>query len=280
LLGTEFLFRGDLERAEPILTEALTAHRRRGDDAEVAILLDQLGILASFQHDLSRAASLLGEALAIQRDLDDEFGIPYSLSSLANQVMLEQGNVIEAATLLSESVKRNNQIGNWTQLAWCFHGLARAAAASGRLEQAARMFGIEATVRTATSAIVPLVEHAAHQRAVSIVRERLTLEAFEAAWSAGEALSREHAVTDALALAAEITTPATATAAPTTDAGLTTRELEVLRLIAAGQTDQQIADTLFVSRRTITTHVSAILGKLGVANRTEAVAYAIRHDLA
>ena len=61
--------------------------------------------------------------------------------------------------------------------------------------------------------------------------------------------------------------------------GLTPREQEVLRLIASGRTDQQIADALFVSRRTVTTHVANVLGKLGVANRTEAAAAAVRLGL-
>ncbi len=55
---------------------------------------------------------------------------------------------------------------------------------------------------------------------------------------------------------------------------LTPRELEVLRRLAAGQTNRQIADALVVTERTAKFHVSAILAKLGAANRTEAVAIA------
>jgi DNA-binding NarL/FixJ family response regulator len=62
--------------------------------------------------------------------------------------------------------------------------------------------------------------------------------------------------------------------------GLTPRELEVLRLMADGLTNQEIADTLFLSRRTVTSHATAILGKLGLTSRTAAVSYAIRHELA
>jgi DNA-binding NarL/FixJ family response regulator len=61
---------------------------------------------------------------------------------------------------------------------------------------------------------------------------------------------------------------------------LSERELQVLRHLTSGRTDQQIADALFISRRTVTTHVGNILGKLGVANRTEAVAQAVRQGLA
>ena len=60
---------------------------------------------------------------------------------------------------------------------------------------------------------------------------------------------------------------------------LTPREGEVLRLIAEGRTDREIADALFVSRRTVTTHVTSILGKLEVSSRSAAVAYSVRHGL-
>ena len=61
--------------------------------------------------------------------------------------------------------------------------------------------------------------------------------------------------------------------------GLTQREVEVLRLIAAGKTDRQIADELFISIRTVGNHVSNILNKTAASNRTEAATYASRHDL-
>ena len=62
-------------------------------------------------------------------------------------------------------------------------------------------------------------------------------------------------------------------------AGLTRRELEVLRLVAAGRSNGQIAETLFISRKTASVHVSNILGKLGVHTRTEAAAAAHRLGL-
>jgi DNA-binding NarL/FixJ family response regulator len=62
--------------------------------------------------------------------------------------------------------------------------------------------------------------------------------------------------------------------------GLSQREAEVLRLIAAGKTDREIAQELFISPRTVSTHVSNILNKINAANRTEAASYATRHGLA
>ncbi|MFL5720354.1 MAG: response regulator transcription factor, partial [Chloroflexota bacterium] len=57
---------------------------------------------------------------------------------------------------------------------------------------------------------------------------------------------------------------------------LTERELEVLRLIAAGWSNQQIADSLFISRKTASVHASHIFDKLGAANRVDAAAIAHR----
>ena len=61
--------------------------------------------------------------------------------------------------------------------------------------------------------------------------------------------------------------------------GLTSREAEVLRLVADGRSNGQIAEALFISRKTASVHVSNILGKLGVASRGEAAAVAHRHGL-
>jgi DNA-binding CsgD family transcriptional regulator len=62
--------------------------------------------------------------------------------------------------------------------------------------------------------------------------------------------------------------------------GLTARELEVLRLVAAGRTNPQIAAELFLSEKTVARHLSNIFGKTNVKSRTEAAAYAFQHQLA
>ena len=67
--------------------------------------------------------------------------------------------------------------------------------------------------------------------------------------------------------------------APEFPYGLTQREVDVVRLVAAGRTDREIADELVISVRTVTTHVGHILNKTGAANRTEAASYAHTHGL-
>ncbi|MFL5660923.1 MAG: response regulator transcription factor, partial [Ktedonobacteraceae bacterium] len=63
-------------------------------------------------------------------------------------------------------------------------------------------------------------------------------------------------------------------------AGLTAREVEVLRLLAAGLTDLQIAEKLILSPRTVHTHISSIYSKLGVTSRSSATRFALEHRLA
>ncbi|MGB7115172.1 MAG: response regulator transcription factor [Anaerolineales bacterium] len=61
---------------------------------------------------------------------------------------------------------------------------------------------------------------------------------------------------------------------------LTVREIEILEQVALGKTNQEIADVLFVSERTVRTHITNILAKLGLSNRTQAALYALREGIA
>jgi DNA-binding CsgD family transcriptional regulator len=93
-----------------------------------------------------------------------------------------------------------------------------------------------------------------------------------------EPLAAKPSLARADAIGARLAAPA---AAPPTayPAGLSAREVEVLRLVAQGLTDGQVAERLFLSPRTVGTHLRAIYNKLGVDNRTAATAFAIEHGL-
>jgi DNA-binding NarL/FixJ family response regulator len=107
------------------------------------------------------------------------------------------------------------------------------------------------------------------------VRSALDEAAFDTAWAEGRAMSFERAIEYALE---ELTTH-DQSRAPSAPAGLTKRELEVLRLVARGMSNQQIATTLVLSEHTVHRHVANVLGKLGVSSRAAAVAEAARLDL-
>ena len=82
-----------------------------------------------------------------------------------------------------------------------------------------------------------------------------------------------------LAPHAAVAAPASGASTPAEQLGLTPREVEVLALVAAGRSNRQIAQALFISPKTASVHVSNILAKLGVAGRVEAAAIAHRLGL-
>ena len=123
-----------------------------------------------------------------------------------------------------------------------------------------------------------------HQRVLAAVRARLDDPAFTVAWEEGRALSLSEATADALAVATEIAAAAVSTtdsarAHAATAAGLTAREHEILRLVVAGKSNPEIGALLFISHRTVATHLRNIYDKLGVSGRAEAITAAIRRDL-
>lgn len=77
----------------------------------------------------------------------------------------------------------------------------------------------------------------------------------------------------------EVDAPGVEMRTPAEEAGLTARELEVLKLVAAGMTNAQVAETLFISKKTVSVHVSHILEKFGVSSRVEAAGVAHRWGL-
>ncbi|MHB8647204.1 MAG: helix-turn-helix transcriptional regulator, partial [Thermomicrobiales bacterium] len=79
------------------------------------------------------------------------------------------------------------------------------------------------------------------------------------------------------ALAARL--PAVQSATPAYPDGLTKREVEVLRLLAGGSTNQEMADALFLSARTIERHITGLYRKIDARGRADATTYALRHHL-
>ena len=117
------------------------------------------------------------------------------------------------------------------------------------------------------------------RRILGEARTALPEPAFAAAWQEGLALSLAEARAEAERIISALTR-ASSRAQPHDPFGLTRRESEVLALLAQGYSDREISERLLLGRRTIQTHVAAIFSKLGVANRTEATAAAIRAGLA
>jgi DNA-binding NarL/FixJ family response regulator len=135
----------------------------------------------------------------------------------------------------------------------------------GPASSAATLLGsIDTLAEVAGAPIAPSVQDNC-DRAAAAARASLGDEQFAALRNDGRLLSLQEIV--AVAAAIPISTGASVSA-------LTLREVEVLRLVAAGQTDREIAEALFVSYRTVNAHVASILAKLGVANRRAAATLA------
>ena len=116
-----------------------------------------------------------------------------------------------------------------------------------------------------------------HERAVATAREALGAEELARAWAARPTISLDAAIAEVAALGRE--TSAAHGDHSTAADGLTPREGEVLRLLARGWSDQEIATALGIGRRTASTHVATIRAKLGAPSRSAAAAIAARDRL-
>ncbi len=150
----------------------------------------------------------------------------------------------------------------------------------GEAAFAARLFGAAAHIRELLGIPVDVALAADYDRGLRVVQTIMGSD-FAPAWTAGWELPLDTVVADACAVppagAPYRLRPESSASAPGT---LTRREREVLRLLVAGQTDREIADALFIGRRTVETHVASLLNKLGLGSRTAAAAYAVRFGLA
>ena len=123
-------------------------------------------------------------------------------------------------------------------------------------------------------------EAAMREPYLAMARSRLDEIAWQAGWEQGRAMSMERAIEYALSAEEPPATGQSPPSAPEHPAGLTSREVEVLGLVAKGLTNAQVAQRLFVSPRTVHRHLNSVYHKLGVSSRTAATRFAIEHGLA
>lgn len=226
--------------------------------------------------DRETAERWLEEALARFRRGGHRYGAAVTLGDLA-VVALRRGEHARAALLRREWL---NQSWDTQGLRFCLERLAEVALACGEMARAARLFGAAEAHRTRLGVALVPRQMAAHERSVAEVRSALGEAVFAAAWAGGRRLSTDEAraeafrVIDAIARATERGTPPRVA-----DHGLTPRELDVLRLVADGNSDREIAAALFIGPGTVRTHLANAFGKLDVGSRTAAVAVARRRGI-
>jgi DNA-binding CsgD family transcriptional regulator len=241
--------------------------------------LHNLAIAAYQEGDLERARSLCEESAAIFRRLGVRGGLTEVLVSLG-AVLRATGEPAAAIAALSEALQGASTVGPRWLVAASLEGLAGVAAEFGQSAHAARLAGAAATLRAAIGVPVRPNWRRDLEQAMTTARATLGDEAFAAAWTAGQELPLDEVVADATALttdqfAASIRPESTSASA----FGLSPREVDVLRLLVAGCSDRDIAERLFISPRTASKHVGAILAKLDVSSRAEAAVQAVRDHL-
>jgi DNA-binding NarL/FixJ family response regulator len=183
--------------------------------------------------------------------------------------------------LLKEALVLWQELHSQENISECLADVATLATACKSFAVGASLMASATTLRDAIDHAFTLPERAAYVRAEQSQREALGDEAFATAWRAGSSTPVRRAIADASAFLDQVLTPA-----PTPDPdgksdqyGLTPRERDVLRLLAKGQSDKEMADGLFIGLRTVETHVSNVLSKLGARNRAEAAVIATREHL-
>jgi DNA-binding CsgD family transcriptional regulator len=164
-------------------------------------------------------------------------------------------------------------LGDKASIAECLEGLAAAVGAwkGGQPERAARLFGAADALRNVVGAPLSAASRPEYERNLNTARSLIHEVAFAEAWAEGRAMTLEQA----LALAGE---EASLLAYPEME--LTSREIDILRLVAASLSNDEVAVRLSLSKHTVHAHLTSIYGKLGVNSRVEATRYAVENDLA
>lgn len=278
-LGRTATDRGELSTARTYLESSLHLRLQLDDPVGVAYSSWLLGEVAFREGNGNEAVARHNQALADFREVDDRLGPAYTLRGLA-RVAAADGNLLEAAQRYGESLALFRELGERHAMTECLEDVATLTAGLGELKLAARWWSAAAAERHVRHMPLPAVDRDAHDRAIEKARSALGEAAFSTAWTAGALIALDVAVTEALAHVPSIRAAEPEPVAIEDALGLSPREVEVLRLLAEGRTNREVADVLYISLRTVATHVDHILTKLNVRTRTAAVAFAVRNGLA
>ena len=279
-----FVLRQDLVRAQSLAQQSLTYYQEHSYTWHSAYTLSLLGQIYVEQDEVALARECLEESMALVQKVGDREGALETLLGLA-RVAVAQDDLAAARQHYQECLIILHEMGSQEFLATCLEGLAALEAAQGAPRHAARLWGAAAAQREAIGAPIYPVYQASYEQAVARARTLLGEQVFRTAWAEGRGMTPEQALA-----AQEPATPPTRnppgalqppapTPQPTYPAGLTAREVEVLRLIAQGWTDAQIAKHLVISPRTVNRHTTSLYSKLHVSTRAAATRYALEHHL-
>jgi non-specific serine/threonine protein kinase len=251
--------------------QAVARLRETGDRTWLAYALGDIGMRLMEEGDRERGAAWIEEGLALHRQLGNKQGLGNKLADLG-RVSHEAGDVPAAARHYAESLHWLWEGGDTWYLSGPLEGLATVALDAGQASEAARLLGAAAALRKRSGSTIWPAERGRLERTVAAARATLGEESYARETVAGRALPLPEVVAQATAMAAAFSSasePAQASL-PDDAFGLSPREREVLRMLALGRSNPEIAEVLFIGRGTVRTHVSNILAKLGASTRTEA----------
>ena len=282
-LGRVAHYQGDFERAAALYDESLAIRRAQGDEHGVALTLNSAGVLARDRGDDERARTLYEESLSLFRQLGDTWGIGLLLNNLA-RIARDREEWQRSAALCAESLRLFQRLGERHGAAWVLSNLVVVAQRRGRWEWAARLHGAAEALREAlgsTALSLSPSERAVYEAAVAATRTRLGERAFVVAMAAGRTMPLEQVAGSALldVGTATRTEQAEAPASERRPSPLTRREQEVVRLVAQGRTDRQIAEALVITEGTVGVHLNNIFSKLDLHSRAQLAVWAVEHGL-
>ena len=265
---------GDGESARRSMEEAERA--AVGGDYPATISIMQGRALNGFLDgdvDAVRSAGAMGVRLA--REVNDLYGLGMMLLNLGSSHLIA-GDLDRARPVLAEALQTAHQIDDRVGQFYLLDALGCDAALTGKARLATHLFGAADTVRTEAGAsempfLGPLLGHAKHS-----ARSALGALRYDAEFAAGQRLSRHAAAELALghSAPADLLSPDGAGSGSRSGAGeLSEREADVARLVAEGLTNKQVGARLFISERTVDSHVRSILNKLGVSSRAQIAAW-------
>jgi predicted ATPase/DNA-binding CsgD family transcriptional regulator len=275
-LGHLALHRGDYERVTALGRDAEALRHELTDQQAIAHVLYLLGAAALSGGEHDRAITHVQESLALNRELGDSWDACICLTFLGI-IALELGDPERAEALYGENMRLLQGLGDKTGISYVLRGMACTASLRGDAARASRLWGAaEAVSQTIGLPLSPFDRtHPDYEGLLASARSRLGDEAvWEAALEEGKAMSQEEAVEYALGTED--------LASPPEDASpslLSERETEVLRLVAEGLTNPEVAERLYLSPRTVGQHLRSVYRKLGVSSRAAAAREALERHL-
>jgi len=283
-LGAVAVDQGDYDRAERLQNRALQLHRALGSAPNTCYALINLAEISRHLGDHTHANDLLAEAIAMLREIGYTYAEGVAFINLAD-VALAQADLPRAASALLQSRQLFYDVGDQNGIVENVDLMARICAARGDHGLAVEFMAAAAALRERLGAVPKPVKRTELETLERSLREVLGRRDHDRHWQAGKSFDFETLNRRIAIVARQVAGPqrpqptVTEPTVPSVEHTLTRRELEVVRLLAEGRSTRDIADALFISPRTATTHINNIFGKLEVSSRAAVVAHAMRAGL-